>query len=84
MLSDDHGDPEANLATFFERSPVSGREGLFVAVDLEVSDVDAREVMTVYRDDVSLWMYVEGEPPTGPGIAYFEVDLTMTQIIGPA
>lgn len=84
MLSDDRGDPEANQATFFKRSPVSGREGLFVAIDLELSDVDAREVIDVYCYDISLWMYFEGEDPTGPDIAYFEVDSTMTQIIGPA
>lgn len=77
----DQENPNRDYVTFFERSPHSGREGLFVAVDLDEADVTVDDVLAD-PFDTSLWMYVEGDTPEGPEIVYFEVDPDMTRIIG--
>lgn len=83
-MTNEAEDPDRLSATFFERVPGSDRESLFVAVDLSSVDADPGEIVSDWHDDVTLWMYVEGDDPQGPDIAYFEVDEDMTRIIGRA
>ncbi len=54
------------------------------ALPLDLSDQEVESLRSAVLNDPAQWLYVEGDDPEGPTIAYYEVDPATDSIIGPA